>query len=308
MTAVNRPDAAEGAMPTSNARLVLALVLGVVAVSFAAILFRAAPDLHPLTAAGWRLVVAGLVLVPFMRGLPREALRPALLAGVIYALHFGTWVASLGLVSVVVSVTLVTTTPLMLALVGLVSGRDKPRPRALMGLGLGVVGVVMLAMSSEDAGGNSVAGVLLALAGAATFGLYLIVARGVRLPTLRASLGFAGVAGGFGGLLLLMTALLAGAPMLPTTMHEVWVIVGAALLPQLVGHTMLTWAVTKTTPTTVALATLGEPIGSALLAWALLSEALTALGAVACVITLAAVALALSDIRRDSATSTPSKG
>ena len=41
---------------------------------------------------------------------------------------------------------------------------------------------------------------------------------------------------------------------------------------------------------------------------ALLGEALTALGALACVITLAAVALALSDIRRDSATSTPSKG
>ncbi len=294
--------------PTTNARLVLALVIGVVAVSFAAILFRAAPDLHPLTAAGWRLVVAGLVLVPFMRWLPREALRPALLAGVIYALHFGTWVASLGLVSVVVSVTLVTTTPLMLALVGLVSGRDKPRPRALGGLALGIVGVMMLAMSSRDAGGSSLSGVLLALAGAATFGLYLIVARRVTLPTLQASLAFAGVAGGLGGLLLLTTALVVGAPMLPTTMDEVWVIVGAALLPQLVGHTMLTWAVTKTTPTTVALATLGEPIGSALLAWALLGEALTALGAVACVITLAAVALALSDIRRDSATSTPSKG
>ena len=285
---------------SSTALVVPALVVAVIAVSFAAVLFRAAPELHPMSAAGWRLVIAGLVLTPFLRHLPRSAWRKGPFAGLAYALHFGCWVASLGLLSVLVSTTIVTTTPLMLAAFALVTGRDRPRARALAGMALGTFGVVLLATSmpsdgTSDTGDTSLHGVLLALVGAATGAVYLVTARSVRLPSLRASLAFSGVAALTGGVLLITTAAIVGAPLLPATAEEAWVIVGAAALPQLVGHTLLTWAVTRTSPTTVALATLGEPIGAALLAAALLGEPLTALGIAACVLTLGAVALALSD-------------
>lgn len=281
---------------SSTALVVPALVVAVIAVSFAAVLFRAAPELHPLSAAGWRLIIAGLVLTPFLRHLPRTAWRKGPFAGLAYALHFGCWVASLGLLSVLVSTTIVTTTPLMLAAFALVTGRDRPRARALFGMALGSCGVVLLATSMpSDGSDTSLHGVLLALVGAATGAVYLVTARSVQLPTMRASLAFSGVAALTGGVLLIATAAIVGAPLLPQTAEEAWVIIGAAALPQLVGHTLLTWSVTHTSPTTVALATLGEPIGAALLAWALLGEPLTALGIAACVLTLGAVGLALSD-------------
>jgi len=294
----SQPAKLDEARPSSKALLITALVVAAIAISFAAVLFRAAPELHPLSAAGWRLIIAGLVLTPFLRHLPRARARIGL-AGAAYALHFGAWVASLGLLSVLVSTTIVTTTPLMLAAFALVTGRDRPHARALLGMALGTCGVVLLATSipSDPATDNSLHGVLLALIGAATGAVYLVTARSVRLPSMRASLAFSGAAALVGGVLLITCALLVGAPMFPTSAAEAWVIIGAAALPQLVGHTLLTWALTRTTPTTVALATLGEPIGAALLAAALLGEPLTGLGVAACVLTLGGVALALSDTR-----------
>lgn len=287
----------------SRALLVSALALAVIAISFAAILFRAAPELHPLSAAGWRLVIAGLVLGPFVRHLPPGALGAGVIAGLAYAVHFGSWVASLGLVSVLISVTIVTTTPLVLALLGLVTGRDRPDARTLGGLALGAVGVVMLALSSRggDHADTSLYGVLLALLGALAMAAYLLVARRVtRAPSdggvhpIRASLALSGIAALVGGAALVLTAGLSGARILPANAHEAWVVIGAAALPQLVGHTLLTWALTRTTPTVVALTTLGEPVGAALLAWVFLSEPLTPIGTLACALTLSGVAAALS--------------
>jgi len=60
-----------------------------------------------------------------------------------------------------------------------------------------------------------------------------------------------------------------------------------ALIPQILGHTILNWALAYMSPTLVALAILGEPIGAALLAWVFLNEPvvwLQGLGAV-CLLT-----------------------
>jgi drug/metabolite transporter (DMT)-like permease len=45
-----------------------------------------------------------------------------------------------------------------------------------------------------------------------------------------------------------------------------------ALGPQILGHSSLNWALRYLSATFVTLATLGEPIGSTLLAWWLLGE------------------------------------
>ena len=67
------------------------------------------------------------------------------------------------------------------------------------------------------------------------------------------------------------------------------------------GHGLLTWSLRHTTPTVVALAILGEPVGSTLLAWAWLGEAAPAVVLVGCGVVLAALVLALSGPRRRAA-------
>lgn len=279
--------------------LPVALGTAIVAISTAAVLFRLAPDVPPLTAAGDRLLLAGLLLCAWVgprrvAALPRG---PTLIAGAAYAAHFGAWVASLGLTSIATSVTAVTTSPILLAAWALATRQDAPSVRTLAALGLALVGVVGLALVSGDDRPSHGLGLALALFGAAPIALYFWIGR--RLGPDLDALAFSGAATLVGGVLLLVAALIAGQPLLPGTWSESWLIVGAAAIPQLVGHTLLTWSLKHATPTTVALATLGEPAGASILAALVLAEPLTVAASLACLVTLAGVALATTDRRNE---------
>jgi drug/metabolite transporter (DMT)-like permease len=75
-----------------------------------------------------------------------------------------------------------------------------------------------------------------------------------------------------------------------------------AILPQLVGHTLLNWSLKRFAAGVVAAATLLEPIFAAALAWALFSERITIIQGVGAAILLAGVGLAISIPRRPKET------
>lgn len=275
----------------------IALVVAVFASTFAAIFFRETAPTHPFVAAGWRLALAAVLLAPALaRAVGRgdvdgRILRAGCLAGLCYGLHFGAWVTSLGLTSVAASVTLVTATPLLLGLVGLVTGRDRPTRRLWAALCLAAVGVVVIASGHAADSPHGVTGDALALLGAAAMAGYLLVARsvGAALPVW----AFMCIATSVGSAVLLGTALSLGISLVPSSARAAGFIVAATLLPQLVGHVALTWALRHAKPTLVGLATVGEPAAASLLAWLWLDEVVTARVAVGCALTVGAVVLAL---------------
>ena len=179
MPAVEREAAAPG---VGVGRVMPALLLAVAAICFAAIFFRMAEPTHPLVAAGVRLAVAAVVLLPFTvravrRGrLPAPVLRSAGIAGIAYAVHFGTWVSSLAMTSVAASVTLVTATPLVLAIVALATGRDRPERRHWISIGLALAGLALIA-GADVAEPAALTGDALALVGAVAMAVYMLLAR-----------------------------------------------------------------------------------------------------------------------------------
>ncbi|MEE2828826.1 MAG: DMT family transporter, partial [Myxococcota bacterium] len=275
------------------------LALGVVSVSFAAVFFVKAQPTDPLVAAGIRLSVAGGLLLPLivrarMRGrLSTRTLRAGVLAGFFYAVHFGAWVASLGMTSIAASVTLVAATPLLLALVALVTGRDRPSRRVWGAIGLAVIGLALLGSADLGSGAGKLLGDALALLGCAAMAGYLLLARsqGKELDPLV----FSGIACLVGAFLLLTTALLLGIPVEAASNEALLYLVLAALVPQLVGHTLLTWSLRHTAPTVVGLAVTSEPVLATALGLVLIgSESLPGgLAATGCAITVLAVVLAL---------------
>jgi drug/metabolite transporter (DMT)-like permease len=66
--------------------------------------------------------------------------------------------------------------------------------------------------------------------------------------------------------------------------------------PQLIGHTSFNWALRYVPAPTVAMAVLGEPIGTTILAWLLLRQPPTLLEAIGGVIICGGIYLAASDI------------
>ena len=271
--------------------------MAVLSISLAASLFRKAAPTHPLVMAGVRLAVAALCLSPFvvrsfltgrMKG---RQFRLAVLAGFIYAVHFGAWVSSLTLTSVASSVTLVTTTPLLLGLLGLVTGRDRPDRKLWIALGIAAAGLTLIGWRDLGATPSALAGDALAFLGAVAIAAYMLTVRA--LGDEIDIWAFSGVATAVGAVALGLTAFAAGIPFEPASTEAFGYLVLAAVIPQLLGHNLITWVLRHVRPSTVAMAILGEPVGAALIAWLWLGEAVGPVAAVGCTVTLVAVGIAV---------------
>jgi len=290
------------APPASRARgrsplVAPALIVAVVAISFAAIFLKLAEPTHALTRSGLRLLMAAVMLSPaVVRGWRSGRLQPvakwAVLAGLLYAVHFSAWIGSLDLTTVAASVTLVTATPLILAVVGVATGRDRPEGRLWVSLVLGAAGAAIIGGADLSLSGRALAGDGLALAGAAAMAGFLLLVR--RLGPGLDVWSFMGLACAVGGTLVMGVGAVAGVDPAPADGGSLLFIFLSALIPQLVGHGLLTWSLRYTTPTVVGLATVGEPVGSTLLAWAWLGEAAPAVVLVGCAVVLASLVLALA--------------
>ncbi len=288
-----------------SAHVAPALAAAVVAVSFAAIFFRKAAPTHPVICAGIRLAIAGIILMPFtIRAFVGGKMdvrfwRLAVFAGFAYAVHFGSWVASLFMTSIAVSVTLVTTTPLLLALIAAAKGKNKPSLKIWLCLALAFVGLALIGHQDLGGGRSALAGDVLAVIGAAAMAAYLSL--GKALGDDLDALAFSGVATLVGAASLFITAYIFGIRITPVHAHSLFYLAMAAVIPQLIGHNLLTWSLKHTIPVVVGIAILGEPVGATILGWLWLGEKVGPVVIAGCVATLFAVALAILPRRKQSA-------
>ena len=269
------------------------LLLGVLAASTASIFVRYAQrDAPSLTVAAGRLVLATLVLCPLALTRHRSALARlrarelllALLAGAFLALHFALWIASLERTTVASSVVLVTTTPLWVALLAPLLLREAITRGVALGILLASAGSLIVGWS--DAGGpqgtaalvsaagparsGALLGDLMALAGAWMMTGYLLVGR--RLRSGLTLVPYVFVVYGMAAIVLVLWMAISGRSftgLAPRTW--LWLAL-LALVPQLLGHSSFNWALRYLPASFVAIALLGEPVGSTALAWALLRE------------------------------------
>jgi drug/metabolite transporter (DMT)-like permease len=273
--------------------LPLALVGAILAVSTAAILIRLAQSIATsLSIAALRLTFASLILAPFaltrrrqqLRAIPRGDFLLASLAGLFLAVHFGTWITSLEYTTVASSVVLVSTGPLWVALLSPLFLGERISRAAFFGLLLALLGGLVIGAAgactwdngvscrplSDILRGRALWGNFLALVGALALSGYLIIGRRLRqtidlVPYVFLVYSCAAVC--------LLIALFAsgGTPFGLPTMAYVWVLL-LALVPQLIGHSTYNWALGFLPAALVAVATLGEPIGSAIIAYFILKE------------------------------------
>jgi drug/metabolite transporter (DMT)-like permease len=252
------------------------LLLAIAAISTGAPFVKWAEPAPPLAIAGLRAGIAALLLAAVghrelaaLRRLSRRDVAFIAAAGVLLAAHFGTWIASLRYTSTAASVTLVCTNPMFAALLGGVLG-DSVRRREWLGIAIAVVGCGVLAGGDWQPGSSAVLGDGLALVGAAAAAGYLAVGRGLRASV--PLLPYLACLNAIAAALLLGATALTGATPADVPSHAYLACAGGALIASLVGHGLLNAAV-RTTPThLVALAVLGEPIGSSLITWAVRGE------------------------------------
>jgi drug/metabolite transporter (DMT)-like permease len=287
-------------------RLAWVLALGVLAISAGSIFARLSQEAAGTTGPGYSLVICGvrlgvasLLLAPVWRKVPRpsacpQAWRYSGLAGLCMGVHFATWISSLTYTSIVASTTLVTSTPVWVALIGWIAWGERPSARGAAGIAVAIAGGLIIGVGQTAAGGSDpVLGNALAVAGAIAGALYFLLGRRAQQA------GFSAIAH---GAVAYATAALLVAP-LPwlfgvgyagwPAMAYAWVVL-MAVFPQLVGHTCFNWAMRHGSPVVVSLVLLAEPVGASLLAYWVFGEGVGVAVLVGAMTLLAGVALAVT--------------
>jgi drug/metabolite transporter (DMT)-like permease len=273
----------------SRTRLLLSLFMGIVAVSFASILIRFAQGagMASLSIAAWRLIFASTILLPYAWATRRHEIRDLsgrewmllVASGLFLGLHFATWIASLGYTSVASSVVLVSMGPVFVGLGSWLLLRERPGALLIAGIVLAAAGSVVISWGDLDQGRDQLVGDLLALAGAIFVAGYLMI--GYRVRARRSLTTYIALVYGVAMVALVSIVLLAGQPLFGYPLDAYGWVLALALGPQIVGHSTLNWALRYLSATFVAIVTLAEPIGSGILAYVLLGEAVgwsTAIG------------------------------
>ncbi len=267
-----------------NWRPYAALVIGVFAVSTAAIFIRLAQaeSAPSLVLAAARLCVASVVLTPLvlrrhrreLRDLQLNDLKWALVAGVVLGLHFATWITSLEYTAVVNSVVLVTTNPLWVALLAPIFLGERLGRWTLVGLALAFAGGVLVGLSGETGEPPTrnapLLGNGLALFGALMAAIYFMIGR--RLRARLSLMVYIWLVYSAAALSMIVVVAVSGQQVLglPAPAYGWMLLMG--LVPQLIGHSSFNYALGFLSAAYVSLVVLGEPIGSGLLAILFLDE------------------------------------
>ncbi|MCZ2126595.1 MAG: DMT family transporter [Anaerolineales bacterium] len=281
-------------MEKSRRLIPVALIVAVAAVSTSSIFIRYAQSggAPSLVIAALRLTFATLILAPVafarhwdeIRRFTRTEILLGIVSGVFLAAHFAAWITSLEYTSVASSVVFVGTGPLWVALLSPLLLKERVSRVAMIGLGVAVVGGIIIGLGdacvwnrglicsplSEALKERAMWGNFLALVGAWAVTGYLVIGRKLRGGTALVPYIFL-VYGVSAVVLLLLMALSGASPFGYGAKTYLWVFLLAAI-PQVIGHSVYNWALKYLAATLVAVSVLGEPIGSAILAFFLLHE------------------------------------
>lgn len=255
-----------------------AILIAVVAVSFSAILIRWS-DSHPFVIAAYRMGITSLILLPLVlakylseiRKIKRNELLFMIAIGMILALHFGSWITSLEETSVASSVILVTSHPLFVAIVSHYIFREKLQTIGYIGIIIAFAGIIILTIGDYGLGGSNLRGDVLALIGSIAAGIYILGGRKSRRSVSLVPYVF--IVYSICTLCLLAACVAVSAPLYPLPLSEYELFILMAIIPTILGHTFYNYALKYVKAQVISVSLLGEPIGSSILAYILLSEA-----------------------------------
>ena len=300
-------------MPTekpSSLRLLIAISIAILAVSTSSVFIRFAQEEAPsLVIAASRLLLASLFLAPpallkhraELRKLTRQELLLGLLSGIFLAVHFATWITSLEYTTVTNSVVLVSTSPLWVALLAPIFLKEKLTKTVIIGMILTLIGGTIIGLSNNcawDAGIScsfrsgfgqveALKGNFLALAGAWAIAGYLMIGRKLRAKM--SLIPYIFLVYGMAAIVMLIILFVSGQTLFGySPMTYLWLLL-IAIFPQLIGHSTYNWALRYLPVALVAVVTLGEPIGSSILAFVILKEIPTILQIIGGILILAGI-------------------
>lgn len=254
-----------------------ALLPAILAVSTAAIFVRSA-DVPPMAAAFWRSgFCAGLFLFTLASPRVRQGLqemgakRILQIAAVtmIIAVHQICFITSLSYTSIAASTFLTCTQPIFTAFLGFLFLKERVSLRSVLAIVGAIAGMAAITFGGGS-GEAALTGNLLALAASVLAAVFVLFARRFRQTT--PLVPFMLVLHVSGSLFQWIVATASGVSLTGFGNASWTALLMLALIPTLIGHTLLNFSVGHLPAFVVSASILGEPVGATLLAWTVFSE------------------------------------
>ena len=286
--------------PVDNRLAFGALLIGNLALAFGPWFVRLA-DVGPVAAGFWRIALATpllLALASFTGGRPLAHVRglfPVLAgAGVLFAGDLAAWHIGIHQTKLANATLFGNAATFVFSLYGFLVARAWPTRMQGLALALAAIGAALLmGRSYQLAPENFVGDLLCLLAGILYAGYFILMARARATVAPLPALALSSVAA---TLPLLIAALALGERVLPANWTP---LVGLALVSQLLGQGMMTYALGRLSPLVIGLALLTQPIVAACIGWLAYGERLGTADVIGAV--LVAIALVLVRIAPERA-------
>ena len=283
----------------------LALLAGAVGISFAAIFVRLS-EVGPVATAFWRLLLSLPVVWVWMRlerranprtvppagatGDARSERRQLLVAGLFFAADLAVWHWSILYTSVANATLFANFAPVFVTLGAWMVFRRRVTGLFLAGLVTALVGASGVLGSSFSLDRDHVFGDGLGILTAVFYAGYILSVAELRARTSTATIMT--WAGAVSTVVLFVVAVLSDETLMPTSARGWWVLIGLALVSQVVGQSLIAYALAHLPATFSSVGLMFQPVCAALLAWLLLAEPLGALQAAGGAVVLAGVVMA----------------
>ncbi len=285
----------------------LCLLAGGCAIAFAPIFVRLS-DTGPVASAFWRCALAAPLLWVWllMRRSKQGAMPPLSLgrgaggeghwlaliaAGVFFALDLGVWHFSILYTSVANSTLLANLAPIFVTLAGWLVWKQSVTRMFLAGMFVAIAGMFVLVGPNFSLGGTRLLGDALGALTAMFYAGYMLAikfARDANASTARLMAWSTTIT----AILLLPVALLMPHPFLPSSGFGWLVLLGLAIISQILGQGLIAYAFAHLSASLSSVSLLIQPVMAALFAWALFGEAVGPMQFVGGAIVLAGIWLA----------------
>ena len=204
----------------------------------------------------------------------RTLMRNTMVPGILFAFSFMTGFASVKMTSVANATLVTTLQPVLVLFVARRMFGERLRPSQIGWSLVSMVGVLVVVLAAASTSGAHVSGDLMAVLNVCIWSAYFVLAKKRRLAGVHAG-SFLAAAFIWASMVIVPFGLVASNDLTAVTGPDWLRLVGMAVGPGLIGHSLMTWSQGRLDVTIASVFGLLSPVISTALAWMILGESLT---------------------------------